>query len=1247
VSNGSSKPESKSPRGRGRVILGAGVVAVIITVVALALFFIPPWKKNGNGNDSRLPTPDECLRLEELKNVAMGLLENEKFAEADARFVELAEALPHEVLPVKNRAICVLVWYNMEGSAGVKPDTVREAVDAFAKREPNSSLVHLLRARWELRPDEKASFEERSGRLTQALNEYRQAAELAPEDPVPWADLYYATKSSDDQALLAESRAALRAAHRLAPGNVWLLKELLRAQAEAKDPELRETLLIAKERLGPVFELIRRRSPYDPSMFLESATKSLNDGEWSTVLSQVRNLTNVIASDDVVQGDDRRVRPHALEFADYQFSAEFQTQLAKATRVEPAGQAVSFQLAADEALSNLTNALALAVADFDLNGTPDLLVLREREIVVVGRSENTDPWSEISRREIPAGYSRLLAADLDDDEDRLAVSSKLEGELPPPEALKLDTEFAPIADVDLVLYGQSGVLLLRNVRDEGTGRRRLEPVEVDSELAPAGAVTGAVLVDFYHDGDLDLVLSTSEGVKCWTNQGNMKFGDLSKYSLLPPPGVSFTSLLAVDWDRDADIDVVTAGPEKGAAGVLENQRHGQFRWRPVDPSFAALEQSRELALLEADGNVSWDLASAGLKGAGVVLTATPLPGAVKQIRSEQLGSKRQDRVLAWDYDNDGHQDLSFWTEAGVEAFRGGSNGEFTAVPSLLPKTSHALRDCVASDLDRDGDLDLVLAGADGISIYINHGGNTNSWLGLRLRGARDESEKSNGRVNHVAVGSLVEVKAGKAYQAQVTGAQSLHFGLGSNKAEVVRIVWTNGLPQAVIKSEWDQVIFEKMVLKGSCPYLFTWTGERYEFFTDLLWAAPLGLQFGEGKLAPSRPWEYLKIPGERLVAKDGRYRLQITEELWEAAYFDQVELIAVDHPADVEIYSNEKVGPAEIAELKVHTVRSPKTPVAARDKHGRDVLDQVNRRDGVYFRGFDGRVMQGLTDEHYLELDLGKLAGAQQITLFLTGWIRPTDTSLNVGIGENPALKPPRPPFLLVPNSQGEWVEAMPYMGFPGGKTKTIAVDLSGLFPADDYRLRIATSAEIYWDEAFFTTDEEPAPTKLTPLALASANLHERGFSAAFPAQPNTPETYDYANVSTTPRWPPMRGKFTRYGDVRELLTATDDRHVVLGSGDEMTLEFELPLLLGEGRGEGLPPGWKRDFFIHNVGWDKDADLNTVYGQTVEPLPFSAMKSYPYGLDESYPDSPLHRRYLETYQTREQRPARFLRTLGE
>ena len=69
----------------------------------------------------------------------------------------------------------------------------------------------------------------------------------------------------------------------------------------------------------------------------------------------------------------------------------------------------------------------------------------------------------------------------------------------------------------------------------------------------------------------------------------------------------------------------------------------------------------------------------------------------------------------------------------------------------------------------------------------------------------------------------------------------------------------------------------------------------------------------------------------------------------------------------------------------------------------------------------------------------------------------------------------------------------------------------------------------------------------------------------------------------------------------------------------------------------GLPPvpqGWKRDFLLVVDGWAKDADANTAYSQSVLPLPFHKMSSYPYPAAEHYPDDQKHRDYLRDYLTR-------------
>ena len=177
-------------------------------------------------------------------------------------------------------------------------------------------------------------------------------------------------------------------------------------------------------------------------------------------------------------------------------------------------------------------------------------------------------------------------------------------------------------------------------------------------------------------------------------------------------------------------------------------------------------------------------------------------------------------------------------------------------------------------------------------------------------------------------------------------------------------------------------------------------------------------------------------------------------------------------------------------------------------------------------------------------------------------------------------------------------------MGFPGGKTKTIVVEVTDILNLQDPRFRVRTSAQIYWDHAELVVQEQPAPFREQVLGLRSAEVTFHGFSQRLREHETHPETYDYQNASIDPRWPPLRGELTRRGPCTELIQRWDDRMVVIGAGDEIIVRFEMPA-------DEPPSGWKRDFIIHSVGWDKDADLNTLAGQSIGPLPYRGMQQYP------------------------------------
>ncbi|MCA9057894.1 MAG: hypothetical protein KDA85_05325, partial [Planctomycetaceae bacterium] len=417
----------------------------------------------------------------------------------------------------------------------------------------------------------------------------------------------------------------------------------------------------------------------------------------------------------------------------------------------------------------------------------------------------------------------------------------------------------------------------------------------------------------------------------------------------------------------------------------------------------------------------------------------------------------------------------------------------------------------------------------------------------------------------------------------------------------------------------------------------------FRFFSDCLWAAPLGLMQASGDLAPCREWEYLLIPGDVLKARKDRYVLQMTEELWETTYLDDVKLIAVDHPADVSVFTNEKVGSPQLAAHRIHTVRNRRLPVSVVDSRGHDLLPGLKRQDGNYVKPFTHRKVQGLVDPWSMEFDLGEIGTPSNVRLVLTGWVYPTSVNLNEGILQNPDLSPPAPPSIEIPDGQGGWQTVIPFIGFPGGKTKAMVIDLTDALKDGQSRVRVSSSMELYWDEAFFTLDESDEAVVVNDCPLQSADLHYLGFPRRMYHDNSLfrnglgPEDYDHSQVQEQMRWPPIMGRFTRYGQTQPLLTAQDDQMVVMGPGDELTLEFQVPV-------EPVPDGWVRDFVIYNVGWDKDANLNTVLGQSSEPYPHSRMTQYPFSLSDSLPDSPEYQGYLREYQTREYHPDAFWKT---
>jgi hypothetical protein len=214
-------------------------------------------------------------------------------------------------------------------------------------------------------------------------------------------------------------------------------------------------------------------------------------------------------------------------------------------------------------------------------------------------------------------------------------------------------------------------------------------------------------------------------------------------------------------------------------------------------------------------------------------------------------------------------------------------------------------------------------------------------------------------------------------------------------------------------------------------------------------------------------------------------------------------------------------------------------------------------------------------------------------------------------------------------NRKGEWETVIENLGFPMGKDKTVIADLSGKFLSGDHRIRIRTNMEIYWDYIFFSDNVSNGPVISTVLNPVSADLHYRGFSHSYRKGGRYgPHWFDYSAADKNKKWRDLSGNYTRYGDVLPLLTESDNKYIISNAGDETSIDFDSKVL------PELKSGWKRDFLIHCVGWVKDGDLNTASGNSVLPLPFHGMKSYPPSVNDSYPKDPELQKYIKEYNTR-------------
>ncbi|MDR3617730.1 MAG: FG-GAP-like repeat-containing protein [Paludisphaera borealis] len=779
--------------------------------------------------------------------------------------------------------------------------------------------------------------------------------------------------------------------------------------------------------------------------------------------------------------------------------------------------------------------------------------------------------------------------------------------------------------LDLVLAGAGGLKVYQQKEDgtftDVTAATKLDPAVLGADLF------GAWAADVEMDGDLDLVLGARSGkTTVLRNNGDGSFTAIDLFGAT----TDLRDFVWADLDGDGDPDAALLDA-KGGLRIESNERAGKYQPRTAPEGLAALTA---LAVADLNGDGAVDLLA--MRADGTVLQITDRDegkawDTVEAVRSPGAVGDGA-RLLVADLDNNGAPDLIGWGSSGGWIQLADGKGGFRA--STAPA---GLSVFAVADLNDDGRLDLAGLAENGQPARgLGRGSKDYHCLVVRPRGAKTFGD---GRINSFGLGGEVQVRAGLLVQKQVITGPILHFGLGENLGfDIARIVWPNGTMQTECHNKADLVLPAEQRLKGSCPFLYAFDGTAVRFVTDFIWRSPLGLRINAQDTAGvAQTEDWVKIRGDQLAAKDGFYDVRITAELWETHYWDHASLMVVDHPSGTEVIVDERFA-RQPPRLAVHST-GPLHPVAsARDDQGRDVTAAVAARDGRYLDDFGRGFYQGVTRDHWVEVEIGDdVPRDRPLKLVAYGWIHPTDSSINVAIGQGTEIKP-QGLILEVPTPDGGgWKVARDDLGFPAGKNKTILVDLDGLFaPGAPRRLRLRTNLEIFWDSLAVAEAAPETTLKTQRLAPESAEFRRRGYSLMTQANASSPELPDYGTLGATGQpWRDLIGYYTRYGDVRELLEKVDDRYVIANAGDELALRFPAP--------PPPPSGWVRDFVVIGDGWNKDGDYNTAFSKTVLPLPSHTQTSYdaPPGALEDDPVYRLHPDDWRQYHTRYVTPSDF------
>ncbi|HMI49585.1 MAG TPA: FG-GAP-like repeat-containing protein, partial [Gemmatimonadaceae bacterium] len=695
-----------------------------------------------------------------------------------------------------------------------------------------------------------------AGRYAEAEKQLRRARELDPgstEVGLALAKLYTLTGRPSD------ARTTLEQLRRDTTGNAHVLYALAELDARQTDSasarryedRLRAVLAVAPANLAVRLKLadsflrrgeadsavqqleeVRRIPPEPPRearIYLDSTIQLLRAGQSAPARTTFDRLVGLMevtapyqaAMEDVKWTDGPIPGRAVLTYAPKSFISirgvreKATVDLAKfVDATEDAGLAsAESRTASGGAQSGPVGPTALVVGDIDGDGTDDLFV---------------SSWSPAQQKSVPHLY-RIQSGFVREATDRSGIS------------LPQGAAFATFADYDndgwldlFVIGGEGRGHLFRN-RGDGT----FAEVTAKAGVGDVKGARKAVLADFDHDGDLDLLLVGKGPRTLYRNNLDGTFTDATASLGLAGTDDARDAVFG-DFDGDGRVDIFIAN-EHGSNVLFHNGGAQRFSDVTAASGLASGGGSGAAAVGDYNNDGFLDLFVANVgggepafwlnKGNGTFTRDSRSNAAAQSLRTV-AGSA----ATFVDYDNDGWLDLivggpsisrggasseaarpAGGTGSGQQLlFRNDGTGKFLDRSTVIPAPVRAAgaSAIAVSDVDDDGDEDLFLMDRVGAPRLLrNDLGNSNLAVKVELKGLRDGSGKNNA----FGIGSKIQLRTGDIYQTRVATGRVTHFGLGSHlKADVLRIEWPNGVPQTIYFPGSDQDVVEREMLKGSC-----------------------------------------------------------------------------------------------------------------------------------------------------------------------------------------------------------------------------------------------------------------------------------------------------------------------------------------------------------------------------------------------------------------------------------------------